>query len=384
MNILVLTSTFPGDKDDLIQHPFQLDFITLLGREGHRVTVLTQAKKDKHEKVRDDLDIIWFPWKRVEGRLAEQSLLKGGNIFSFFSLIFNGVQYARRLIDQNKIELAICLWAIPSGLYLYINSLLGMTKAPYLVWALGSDINKYRRNVFMRYLLKKIILRSAYVFADGFELCDTVSAISGRNCGFLPTFRRITVLRENRQDAGKHHVSFLYVGRHSTIKGIDVLINALALLEETNPRLDHHVTIAGEGELTGEMQHIVSERKLAHRVRFAGKVSDSDLFTLYAKVDCVVIPSRSESIPVVFSEALQLSKPMIVTDVGAMGSLGRKYGVAKVVKSGDPELLAKAMEEFITKPFGVAPEKRDELLSVLMMENSVQKILQTIAVLEAR
>ncbi len=36
MNILILTSTFPANKDDIMQHPFQMDFIDLLRKGNHQ------------------------------------------------------------------------------------------------------------------------------------------------------------------------------------------------------------------------------------------------------------------------------------------------------------------------------------------------------------
>ncbi len=124
------------------------------------------------------------------------------------------------------------------------------------------------------------------------------------------------------------------------------------------------------------MMRMVNENNLNHKVKFTGKISDDHLFELYSQTDCVVIPSRSESIPVVLSEALQFNKPMIVTDVGDMGMLGRRYGIARVVEKENIDALAHAMRDFIEKPLQIDPQKRNELLSLLMMENSMQKMLQ--------
>jgi len=384
MNILILTSTFPADRDDIMQQPFQMDFIDLLSKNNHDITILTHAKCDVHEKTREDLDIVWFPWRRVHGRLAEINFTEAGNIVTLLSLIYNGVKYAKKVIDKKRIDLVICLWVIPSGLYMYLNSLLRMVGVPYVLWALGSDINKYRHNFLISALLKQIIRRSAHVFADGFELCSAIHEISGRDCEFLPTFRKIYAGPGPQPITSSGCVSFLYVGRHSRVKGIDLLLDAIKLLEKTNPGPDYHVTIVGEGELTSQMMSMAAENNLNNRVIFKGKVPDADLFDLYAQAHCVVIPSRSESIPVVLSEALQFNKPMIVTDVGDMGMLGRRYGIARVVEKENVGALADEMRNFIEKPFQIDPQKRNELLSLLMMENSMQKIFNIIYQMESK
>jgi glycosyltransferase involved in cell wall biosynthesis len=420
MNILLLTSTFPSDKHDTNHHLFQIDFIDMLSKADHSVTVLTHARNEIHEKIREDMDIVWFPWRRVPGRLAEIDFFRAGNILAMLSLIYNGVKHVKKIIEQKRIDLVICLWVIPSGLYIYFNSLLRLIKVPYFLWALGSDINKYQQNLLIRWLLRKIIQRSARIFADGFELCNTINAISGRDCEFLPTFRRINRdmgldvdnkfistpsfplvgnppeegLRTSRSDKcgndpyGLHskcdRVSFLYVGRHAKVKGIDILIQAVISLEKRKPPREYCVIIVGEGELTSQMMSMVKENNLDNRVKFEGKISDAHLIELYSQTDCVVIPSRSESIPLVLSEALQFNKPMIVTNVGDMGLLGKRYRVARVVEKENAEAFANAMKDFMEKPFPLDPEKRNELLSLLMMENSAQKILNIIAQLESK
>jgi glycosyltransferase involved in cell wall biosynthesis len=63
--------------------------------------------------------------------------------------------------------------------------------------------------------------------------------------------------------------------------------------------------------------------------------------------DCLVVPSRNESIPIVFSEALQAGLPMLVTDVGDMGELARRHGLAAPIAAADAGALAAAMAMFI-------------------------------------
>ena len=62
-----------------------------------------------------------------------------------------------------------------------------------------------------------------------------------------------------------------------------------------------------------------------------------------AACDCVVIPSRMESIPVVFSDALQMGRPLIASDVGDMGTLLRAHPAGLVVPPEDATALCAAM-----------------------------------------
>jgi glycosyltransferase involved in cell wall biosynthesis len=99
----------------------------------------------------------------------------------------------------------------------------------------------------------------------------------------------------------------------------------------------------------------VNQKKLGEWVSLTGNISDEVLVSLYASSDCVVIPSRSESIPLVFSEALKFNKEMIVTDVGDMGMLGRRYGVAWVV----PVENVMALKEIMKKRVEIQDQGRE-------------------------
>ena len=136
---------------------------------------------------------------------------------------------------------------------------------------------------------------------------------------------------------------FLFIGRIEKVKGIDLLLQSMASIVEEG--LDVQLTIVGKGGMEEWGRNFVKEKGLGERVEWMGNVSDEKLAWLYGLSDCVVIPSRSESIPLVFSEALAFNKELIVTDVGDMGMLGRQYGVAWVVPAEDPTALKEMMKE---------------------------------------
>jgi len=54
----------------------------------------------------------------------------------------------------------------------------------------------------------------------------------------------------------------------------------------------------------------------------------------------------------VISEALQIGRPVIATDVGDCGRLIREFGVGLVVPREDPAALARALHEFERAPAG--------------------------------
>jgi len=167
------------------------------------------------------------------------------------------------------------------------------------------------------------------------------------------------------------------VGRLEKVKGIDLLLQSMALLMEED--LNVHLTIVGKGRMEEWAKVFIQKKGLGKRVSMVGNVSDPALASLYAFTDCVVIPSRSESIPLVFSEAIRFDKELIVTDVGDMGMLGRQYGVAWVIPPEDvialKEMMKKRAESQGDDGAGAEREKKEALKQLFNIETSVERFL---------
>jgi glycosyltransferase involved in cell wall biosynthesis len=56
-----------------------------------------------------------------------------------------------------------------------------------------------------------------------------------------------------------------------------------------------------------------------------------------------VIPTKSDSLPLVFSEAVQAGRPVVGTDVGDLGRFIRRYRVGVVTRANDLRGLFSAM-----------------------------------------
>ena len=62
----------------------------------------------------------------------------------------------------------------------------------------------------------------------------------------------------------------------------------------------------------------------------------------------LLIPSRIESIPVVFSDALQIGTPIISMPVGDLEKLIKQYRCGLVATETSPEALAASIEEALS------------------------------------
>ncbi len=103
--------------------------------------------------------------------------------------------------------------------------------------------------------------------------------------------------------------------------------------------------LVGAGEEKENLEKMILNLSLQQNVILTGRVADKDVAELLGNADCLVIPSRSESIPLVLSEGLAAGLPLIVSNVGDMGFLAEKYNLGYVVPAEDAEGLADALYE---------------------------------------
>ena len=123
----------------------------------------------------------------------------------------------------------------------------------------------------------------------------------------------------------------LFVGRIEPLKGVDILINAAAMIESD---VDCTVLIVG-GDASSKAQveklrSLAREKGIEHRVAFVGAVDHEKLPLYYSAADVCVIPSHYESFGLVAIEAMASGVPVVASRVG---------GLTDTVKHGETGYL---------------------------------------------
>jgi glycosyltransferase involved in cell wall biosynthesis len=105
----------------------------------------------------------------------------------------------------------------------------------------------------------------------------------------------------------------VFVGELRAIKGIDVLLEAIALLHQQGRRVS--ATIVGSGPDEKTLHAGVKARGLAGDVHFLPAMPARQAFSLGRMI---IVPSRSESLPYIVLEAAGAGLPVIATRVGGI------------------------------------------------------------------
>ncbi len=343
MNIGILTSSFPCHANDQAVAPFLPPFVAALQEHGVQTVVYTQDRLGPKERV-VDAPVYWFPWGPGEKAVARLQPYHPLHLWRIWRLLASGIRHLPAVLQAYQIDLCLAAWTIPSGYFAYwARQKLGV---PYCTWALGSDIYQWARYPGLRQLIQRILRAADGLFADGFELKSRVEHLAQKPCQFLPSLRPFPpAMHVPALPLPPTQPHFLFIGRWERVKGLDVLITAMRLLKEA--KLPGHLHVLGKGSLKAFLYKQMQRYALTQHISVLEDVSTAVLWAYLRQCDCLVIPSRSDSIPLVFSEGLQAGIPMIVSAVGDLPALVRRYHLGYVVPPGDPVRLMQAMQAFV-------------------------------------
>ncbi|WP_127142728.1 glycosyltransferase family 4 protein [Pelagibacterium montanilacus] len=137
---------------------------------------------------------------------------------------------------------------------------------------------------------------------------------------------------------------FVFIGELRMLKGLDLLLGALAPLVRPDGR-PATLTVAGDGPDADRLRAMTEELGLAERVRFVGVQPARAVF---AMGHCVVVPSRAESLPYVVMEAAAAGRPVVATDVGGIPEI---FGPTRdtLVPPDDRDALGAALNEALAR-----------------------------------
>jgi D-inositol-3-phosphate glycosyltransferase len=151
-----------------------------------------------------------------------------------------------------------------------------------------------------------------------------------------------------------NHKMVLFVGRIEPLKGIDVLLKAMALVLREHEELRERIClciIGGNPDADGanmdrEMARLHEMRErlgISDVVTFLGKRDQQALPYHYSAAEVCVVPSHYESFGMVALEAMACGTPVIASRVGGLTFTVQDGRTGFLVPSDDPEELAEKL-----------------------------------------
>lgn len=329
--LLVISTSYPrcGDGSEAAGS-FVADLAEELS-ERIAIRVVAPGDKDAHEQVTSCLSVYRF--RAPRGNLVNLRLWNPLDAWRIARVLHAGAHAAMRASADGRVRATLACWVLPSGWW--ARTLWRRHGIPYATWALGSDIWSLGRIPLLRGALRRVMRDARKRFADGLLLAANSQVIARSPVEFLPSTRRLNIISGNLP-AENAPYRLIFIGRWHPNKGVDLLLDALQLLRPDDWARIGEIAIYGGGPLQPLVQHKAATLQAQGRpLQLGGYLPKSEAETAIGRADYLILPSRVESIPVVFSDAMKLGRPIITMPVGDL-----------------PELFARA-------PFGVMAARVD-------------------------
>ncbi|MDT8317454.1 MAG: glycosyltransferase [bacterium] len=373
MKLLFLTHNYPLYEGDIRGRFFQ-PLIEGLLKNGIEVVVSTPFWESEYDSGTEVLEsiaderVVRFLWEGA--RLQALSPWRIKDLVNFTGFCRAWFRSTGKIIkNEGNFDFVLAAWAIPAGLLFFNKAFRDIRKG---VWFLGTDFNRFMQFPFNK-VLQGIVSRSDEVWANSKGMAEAVSAKLDRKTSFLPLIagRPGCDTIPIRMDVPKGNtLRLLSIGRLESVKGFDLSVEASLRLAEQGVDIEYE--IIGDGPLREKLNRMIAGK--TEKIRLLGKVDDETLLNHLANCDAVIIPSRSEGMPLVFFEALEAGKMVIGTDVGDLGYCLRGSTLGRVTPVGDVEGLAESMRMIVSGNFKYDRLAAEKIMNEYSIKSSVNKI----------
>ncbi|MCU7614268.1 glycosyltransferase [Chryseobacterium sp. GMJ5] len=138
---------------------------------------------------------------------------------------------------------------------------------------------------------------------------------------------------------------FVSVARLHSRKGFHKLMEAHAQLLKEG--FDHHITVIGDGDERENLKKQAEHLGVTKSFRFLGSLLNP--YPYVKNADFFILPSESESWPLIIADSLILQKPVISTNVGGIPEMITHLKTGYLINYETQEMY-NAMRKFITEP----------------------------------
>ena len=242
------------------------------------------------------------------------------SIPEMLTFIASGILHIPGEIKSFKPAAIIVFFTIPSGpVALLANALY---KVPFITSLRGGDVPGFMGRslaVFHKITLpltRLIWKRSVAVVANSKGLCALAkNTMNNERLLVIPNGADVNRFTPRRNYGSSDTFTILFVGRLTSQKGADTLIQAIKSLVRLSPSTKFSLKIVGDGAMRKSLVKLSQDMGVSDKVSFTGWCDRSALPALYAGADAFVLPSRDEGMPNALMEAMSCGLPVIATRV---------------------------------------------------------------------
>ncbi|MEW6775143.1 MAG: glycosyltransferase [Bdellovibrionota bacterium] len=350
LRVTILTSSYPAYRGDYAGI-FIEKMALQLAAKGHKITVVAPgtpgaSRHENHANLQVHRFRYFLPFLErlaygaggIPENLKRNPFLALLIPFFVFGFLWSAWRHSKGA------DLLHANWTLPAGWV--AKRIAGHRNIPYVVTARGSDLNLAARNGLLRPMARGVLLGAAQVTTVSEALRDGAIQL-----GVPPEKVRVVpsgVAVNPTRPTGQERPSFprpkaVFVGSLRDLKGVDVMLDALAILRDKN--VPTSAWIVGDGPARQALEEQCRRLKLTDRVAFVGQRPHEEVGSWLAEADYLVLPSFSEGRPNVVYEAFAVGCPVVATDIPGTRELVTDKDRGLLVPPKDAKALAEAMEQ---------------------------------------
>lgn len=218
-----------------------------------------------------------------------------------------------------------------------------LTGTPVITTLRGSDVNKSEENRLFLFLLKACYRLSDLLVTVGEGIQKRIVTLIGIDA------QKVRVIPNGVDEAFfscqlpqlQGVLRIITVGSLVPIKGMDTLLNALALLPKD---MHWELTVVGDGPERIFLESMVKNLKIDKYIYFKGALPPHQVPEQLALNHVFVLASRSEGRPNALLEALAASKAVVASSIPAITELIDDGGNGLLFPPDDPRFLAAQLQ----------------------------------------
>lgn len=201
-------------------------------------------------------------------------------------------------------------------------------------------------HVFYKYLFQKNITKNTAVFVQQHWIKDEFKKMFHIENVYVATPEHIDVNDSVDVHLYPAFIHFFYPSFPRSFKNFELIAEAVQLLPDSiKSKIKVHLTLSKNDN--NYSKHIVQKYPLK-QLNYIGKISRSEVFGYYKKMDCLLFPSKIETWGLPISEAKGFDKPILLANLPyAKESIGN-YDKVSFFDTTNQTELAQLMTEFVS------------------------------------
>jgi len=294
------------------------------------VTSLYNSKLAKHQKV-NNVNINRLYTLKIKKSIKVPKIL---NYLLFliqeYSFIISLYLYLRKNIkkyDIVHVHQSTWLCLIPTYLAKKSN-------IPIVIKEATLNGFKYLKYLLIPQFIKYYVIKNAEFIAISTMIEKNLikQGMDKKRITLIPNAINVDKFKKFNELLYNNENVILYVGNFSQgyIKGLDILLKAIALLKEKYPNIK--LRIIGDGNINKYMK-IINKEKLNENIEILGQQKDVQNYYLNAKI--FVLPSRSEGMSNSLLEAMASGMPCVATRVSGVEDIIKDSENGYIVENQD-------------------------------------------------